>query len=240
MQILKCSLILGVAFSVLPLRADPAAQAKAREALEQKLKELQSQPQAEPAAAASQSTTPAPAKKGASKPAPTQPVPPTVTQRPMPPAAVAAPATTAAAAPAAAASAAPAPVAMTAAPPPAPSRPVPTDPEKIAKAREELQKKMAELANQPASGTAPMANAAATPGSATPQTVAMVPAPTPPPPPKAKEKAGPLHFEPMQAPALPISADKAQRLEALLQKYKADQLSPEQYHAERAKILAEP
>jgi hypothetical protein len=44
----------------------------------------------------------------------------------------------------------------------------------------------------------------------------------------------------MQAPALPISADKQQRLQELLRKYMADQVTPEQYHAERAKILAEP
>jgi hypothetical protein len=40
-------------------------------------------------------------------------------------------------------------------------------------------------------------------------------------------------------PPLPISQDKQRRLSDLLQKYKADQLTPEQYHQERAKILAE-
>jgi archaellum component FlaD/FlaE len=43
-----------------------------------------------------------------------------------------------------------------------------------------------------------------------------------------------------EAPPLPISSDKEQRLQELLKKYKADQLTPEQYQAERAKILAEP
>jgi hypothetical protein len=44
----------------------------------------------------------------------------------------------------------------------------------------------------------------------------------------------------LEAPPLPISADKGQRLQELLKKYKADQLTPEQYQKERAKILAEP
>jgi hypothetical protein len=47
-------------------------------------------------------------------------------------------------------------------------------------------------------------------------------------------------FQPIQAPPLPISTSKEAQLEALLQKYKADQISPAEYQAERAKILAEP
>jgi len=39
---------------------------------------------------------------------------------------------------------------------------------------------------------------------------------------------------------LPISADKQQRLNALLEQYKADKVTPQQYHEQRAKILAEP
>jgi hypothetical protein len=46
--------------------------------------------------------------------------------------------------------------------------------------------------------------------------------------------------KPLESPPLPISADKDQRLQELLKKYRADQLTPEQYQAERAKILAEP
>ena len=49
----------------------------------------------------------------------------------------------------------------------------------------------------------------------------------------------PLNFPPLEAPAPGISADKQQRLGILLQRYKTDQVTPEQYHAERAKILAE-
>jgi hypothetical protein len=46
-------------------------------------------------------------------------------------------------------------------------------------------------------------------------------------------------FQPLPAPALPISNDKQQRLKDLLSKYRADEITPEQYHQERAKILAE-
>ncbi len=47
-------------------------------------------------------------------------------------------------------------------------------------------------------------------------------------------------FQPLEAPPLPISNDKQQRLKELLRKYKADEISPEQYHLERAKILSAP
>jgi len=46
----------------------------------------------------------------------------------------------------------------------------------------------------------------------------------------------PVAFE---APALPISGSKEARLAALLQQYKADQITPQQYHEQRAKIIAE-
>jgi hypothetical protein len=46
--------------------------------------------------------------------------------------------------------------------------------------------------------------------------------------------------QPIEAPPLPISADKQQRLQELLKKYKAEELTPDQYQKERAKILAEP
>lgn len=43
----------------------------------------------------------------------------------------------------------------------------------------------------------------------------------------------------MTAPPLPISATKEERLETLLQLYKADRITPMEYHERRAKILAE-
>jgi uncharacterized protein YgiM (DUF1202 family) len=43
-----------------------------------------------------------------------------------------------------------------------------------------------------------------------------------------------------QPPPLPISADKQVRLKDLTERYKADQITPAEYHAQRARILAEP
>jgi hypothetical protein len=42
----------------------------------------------------------------------------------------------------------------------------------------------------------------------------------------------------MTAPPLPISASQQQQLQALLQQYQADQITPAQYQAERQKILS--
>jgi hypothetical protein len=50
----------------------------------------------------------------------------------------------------------------------------------------------------------------------------------------------PLGMQPMTTPPLPISGSKEEQLQALLEKYKADQITPEQYHQQRAAILAEP
>jgi hypothetical protein len=47
-------------------------------------------------------------------------------------------------------------------------------------------------------------------------------------------------LKPVTAPPLPISGSKEARLTELLRQYRADQITPEQYHKERAKILAEP
>lgn len=47
-------------------------------------------------------------------------------------------------------------------------------------------------------------------------------------------------LKPITAPALPINMTKAGKLEWLLSQYKADQITPEQYHKQRAEILAEP
>jgi cell wall-associated NlpC family hydrolase len=57
---------------------------------------------------------------------------------------------------------------------------------------------------------------------------------------KASLAKGPLTFRPIEAPPLPISAEKQQALSDLLAKYKADEVTPEQYHEQRAKILAGP
>ena len=49
-----------------------------------------------------------------------------------------------------------------------------------------------------------------------------------------------IGLQPIAAPALPIGASKEARLQALLAKYQADQISPEEYHKQRAEILAAP
>ncbi len=55
-----------------------------------------------------------------------------------------------------------------------------------------------------------------------------------------KPRVGSLNFPPLEGPPIPISAEKDRRLQELLQRYKADQITPEQYHEARAKILSEP
>jgi hypothetical protein len=49
-----------------------------------------------------------------------------------------------------------------------------------------------------------------------------------------------IGLQPLAAPALPITATKEAQLEALLAKYKADQITPEEYHKQREAILAQP
>jgi hypothetical protein len=49
-----------------------------------------------------------------------------------------------------------------------------------------------------------------------------------------------LGFQVIQAPPLPISADKQVRLDALLNLYEANQISPEEYHRQRAAIVGQP
>jgi type IV secretory pathway VirB10-like protein len=61
---------------------------------------------------------------------------------------------------------------------------------------------------------------------------------------REKKKASPpkaaLVFKPLEAPPLPVSAEKEQKLSDLLRRYKADEVTPEQYQEQRAKILAGP
>jgi len=47
-------------------------------------------------------------------------------------------------------------------------------------------------------------------------------------------------YKPLEGPASPVNASQRQRLDELLSRYQADQVTPEQYHQERAKILAQP
>lgn len=60
--------------------------------------------------------------------------------------------------------------------------------------------------------------------------------------PKSKVRPAPaaIVFDPIPAPPSTLPASKEARLAELLKQYQADTLTPEQYHKERAKILAEP
>jgi hypothetical protein len=128
------------------------------------------------------------------------------------------------------------------------------DTQSDARLREALRKKMAEMDNtttiaRPAAAAAPVAAPIAAP--ITPQNDAQTEqlrqalhermekdaaaekvTPT-------IAKPAPVAPVPMAAPALPITATKEQKLDALLQQYKADAITPQQYHEQRAKILAE-
>jgi hypothetical protein len=44
----------------------------------------------------------------------------------------------------------------------------------------------------------------------------------------------------MEVPPDPLSGSKAARMAELLQRYKADQITPKEYHTQRAAIIAEP
>jgi len=253
---------------------DNWAQARAREALEQKLRELQSPPPANPSAPAATpsvgvqpSPAPAPAPRPILEPAPVPVVPTLAPARP--PAALPVfvpesaditrlrealrqklnelnaqtrPAPAAPVAPQVPMTPAP-PVAPAAVPPPAvvtlPALSVPAEGRPADPALQEaMRQKMSELnAQQKAAPPAPRA-----------KTSAIKPAPVPAPAvartqktkaPKKSKMAAP-EFKPIQAPPLPISASKEARLAELLRRYKADEITPEQYQAERARIRAEP
>jgi hypothetical protein len=47
-------------------------------------------------------------------------------------------------------------------------------------------------------------------------------------------------FPPLEGPASALSLDKQQGLAELLDKYRRDEITPEDYHAQRSKILARP
>jgi hypothetical protein len=49
-----------------------------------------------------------------------------------------------------------------------------------------------------------------------------------------------LGLKPINSPLLPVSATQQTQLQALLAKYKASQITPEEYYQQRAEILAQP
>jgi hypothetical protein len=211
-----------------PPQADSASIAKAREALRQKMVELEGQ--TAPAVTPPVVTAPPP------QPVVTAPPPqPVVTAPPPQPVVAAPPPPTTTAAPmvtprAATPSTIAAPVAQPV-PAPAPAAqlfnqpvlagPAPSDPESIAKARAAMEERMKLLAAQPPP----------------PQVSLAPPWQKPVPKPSGHSLAS---FPPLQAPPPVVSTAKRQRLDDLLLRYKADMITPEQYHEQRAKIIAEP
>jgi hypothetical protein len=144
--------------------------------------------------------------------------------------------------------------------------PPPVDSESIAKAREALRQKLAEMEAQPPAGPGVLAQP--TPGfepvpaavpAADAQTIAKaraameqkmkeLPAEAPA---VAKPAAQPFlgkpsnlkgapGFPPIQGPPPAVSAEKQARLDALLRQYRADQITPLEYQQQRAKIIADP
>jgi hypothetical protein len=91
-----------------------------------------------------------------------------------------------------------------------------------------------QLGQVPLQPSAPVVQPPSQPTGATKTYVAKPPAAVKPVP---APKGVPV-FEPLQGPPSTISSEKQALLSALLQKYQADQITPDQYHAERAKILA--
>ena len=89
--------------------------------------------------------------------------------------------------------------------------------------REAMRSRMEE---QPTVTAAPTAKAPAAPAEKAPQSAKATPA-----------KSG--AFQPLEAPASPLTGTKEERLKQLLDQYKADQITPEEYHTQRAKIVAE-
>lgn len=73
-----------------------------------------------------------------------------------------------------------------------------------------------------------------------PAAPAVAPAVKPPPPANANYAGKTLGFKPIEAPPPPVSAQKQAELQALLARYMANQVSPEEYQKERAAILAGP
>jgi len=131
------------------------------------------------------------------------------------------------------------------APPPAALVAPSSDPELIAKAREALHKKIQELDAAETLAVAP-AGPAADPAEIAKAREAMRQTLQELPPSLGDEQLtsleekpakSALNFPPLVGPALPISSEKQQRLTVLLQRYKIDLITPEQYQSERAKIL---
>jgi len=216
-----CAFILMV--GVLYPRADETeAQKRAREALRQKMQELEGQPQ--PA-------TPPP-------PAAPQPPPPQTPQAPPAATPPAAPRTVVAPAPVMAPAATPQVELVSIAPAPS------ADTEVQARARVALRQAMGEWQVEPSGAPgeyAALSGAALAPAGMENPAQA-----------KGREavrqriselgalQAGMLAYQPIAPPLPAISGSKAGRLAELLSRYRVDLITPEAYHKQRASIVAEP
>ncbi|HEY2084033.1 MAG TPA: hypothetical protein VGI88_14720 [Verrucomicrobiae bacterium] len=274
------------------LRAyDNDAQIRARQALEEKMQQLDAQAPQTNSAPPPAAKKPAPAKKPKKAPAPPpapateKPAPPVVKSTPAAPAyenppakpapEISQPATPMPAAPASsdqlhealhekmretqeapAAPVKPAPAAPVATKPAAPAAPVakspapseaapapmyspaPVTPANSAdseKLREALDQKM--KANEAAAAANP-APAPAMANTENPPGTHAAPKPTAKPTQKSPQPA--MTLPQLSGPPSSLPAAKQQKLDELLQQYRADQLTPQQYHEQRAKILSEP
>jgi hypothetical protein len=108
-------------------------------------------------------------------------------------------------------------------------------------ASQEAQKRAA-LAQTKANNTAPEAQPVAKANKEKKQkpAPAVVTAPPPVKTADANYAGKDLGMKPIAPPALRIAPSKESRLQALLEKYKADQITPEEYHQQRKAILDEP
>ena len=110
--------------------------------------------------------------------------------------------------------------------------PPPDSEANLARAREAMRQKLQQLQSAPA------------PATAAPASVAVV-APKAPAAPAAHSAAAVVpvatsSFRPIDSPASPFSATKQAKLADLLARYRADSITAQEYHAQRAAIIAEP
>jgi hypothetical protein len=120
----------------------------------------------------------------------------------------------------------------------------PVDQQSIDKARETLHKQMTELENQPPAATTASNVPPKTAASPAAQKTAAAPAAKPEAQAKGekavkKPATGTTALAPIQVPPPAISGDKQTRLKELLRQYKAEEITAEQYHQQRAKVLGE-
>jgi hypothetical protein len=122
----------------------------------------------------------------------------------------------------------------------APASVTPASSEEIEKAKASLEQKMSQL-NQQSPKPSPPAPVVAAPTPAKPAAPEIPPAAEKPLNPASVNYPGKtLGLKPIAAPPLPISADKQAQLQALDAKYMANQITPEEYHKQRAEILGLP